>query len=175
MKKKPYTNAELFYKICNILKENNLLPEDILDYNISSSKEPIMDIEFKITNDLDYGGNEGIYLVLYIRKQHEKEQVLGTFKTLNTDNESMYKMAKLIADFIITTNEFINENSDDFEWQGYKIYTYTQNNIKSISYYCCQDKESCDKKSQKLLETYPKILIVDNRTKKEYLKEKKIG
>lgn len=63
---KPMTTAELFDKICNILKEKGLYP-DILDYALAEyTPKPITNYEYSLRNNLDYGGSEGIYLDLWI-------------------------------------------------------------------------------------------------------------
>ena len=64
MRKKPFTNKELFNEIVRILKESNKLP-DILDYALSDSlnENMINSYEFDSLFKLDWGGNEGIHLV----------------------------------------------------------------------------------------------------------------
>ena len=63
MRKKPFTNKELFNEIVRILKESNKLP-DILDYALSDSlnENVINSYEFDSLFKLDWGRNEGIYL-----------------------------------------------------------------------------------------------------------------
>ena len=63
MRKKPFTNKELFNEIVRILKESNKLP-DILDYALSDSlnENMINSYEFDSLFKLDLGGNEGIHL-----------------------------------------------------------------------------------------------------------------
>lgn len=64
--KRPMTTAELFNKICSILKEKNKMP-DILDYGLAThAPVPIKTYEFDLKTNLTYGGNEGIYLGLRI-------------------------------------------------------------------------------------------------------------
>lgn len=46
MRKKPFTNKELFNEIVRILKESNKLP-DILDYALSDSLISFVDIALK--------------------------------------------------------------------------------------------------------------------------------
>lgn len=69
MRKKPFTNKELFNEIVRILKESNKLP-DILDYALSDSlnENMINSYEFDSLFKLDWGGNEGIHLVGSIPK-----------------------------------------------------------------------------------------------------------
>lgn len=64
--KKPMTTEELFEKIQGVLKEKGKLP-DILDYGLATHRPvPITNYEFDLKSNLNYGGNEGIYLDLWI-------------------------------------------------------------------------------------------------------------
>ena len=63
---KPMTTEDLFNKIQDILKEKGKLPA-ILDYGLATrSPVPIKTYEFDLVNKLSRGGNEGIYLDLWI-------------------------------------------------------------------------------------------------------------
>lgn len=129
MAKQLYTNESLFNTIVNLLREKGLLP-DILDYDLSDRNiADIKTCEWDCTADLRFGGNEGIYLDVYaegnISKGHDKVR-LGVFKTLCEDREAFYTMAKLQADFIFETRDFVNENLDDFNWTGYDIEFYRE-------------------------------------------------
>ena len=114
---KPMTTEDLFNKIQDILKEKGKLPA-ILDYGLATrSPVPIKTYEFDLVNKLARGGNEGIYLDLwieyYVNNKKEKKK-LGTFKTLHEDNDTMHVMAGLLADFIIEGGGYINDHLDDF-------------------------------------------------------------
>lgn len=127
MKKVLYTNKTLFTTITNTLKEKGLLP-DILDYSQAKFEElPIKNYEFDILGDLNFGGNEGIYLEMYIEgylgNNHTKIS-LGTFKTLNEDIESLKTMAVLQANFMWYCREFVGDNLDDFTWEGRDVDFY---------------------------------------------------
>ncbi len=102
MRKKPFTNKELFNEIVRILKESNKLP-DILDYALSDSlnENMINSYEFDSLFKLDWGGNEGIHLDVAITGCVDGESKvisLGTFKTLLETDEAMHQMAALEAD-----------------------------------------------------------------------------
>ena len=125
MRKKPFTNKELFNEIVRILKETNKLP-DILDYALSDSlnENLINSYEFDSLFKLNWGGNEGIYLDVAITGRFNGESKvisLGTFKTLLETDEAMHQMAALEADFVIILNRFVEKNLDDFTWSGYNI------------------------------------------------------
>lgn len=100
MRKRPMTTGELFDAICKILKEKGKLP-DILDYGLATHNPvPIKNYEYGLRNKLDYGGNEGIYLDLWIEYVADGKRCardLGTFKTLSTDDEAMHCMWKIYA------------------------------------------------------------------------------
>ena len=101
---RPMTTEELFEKINSILKEKGKIP-DILDYgHATSNPVPIRTYEFDLGNSLNYGSNEGIYLELWIKYRVENEKrraAIGTYKTLYEDDNAMYIMASLLANFII--------------------------------------------------------------------------
>lgn len=169
---KPMTTADLFNKICDILKQKNLIP-DILDYSLSNKYHAveIRDYEFDFDLTLKYGGNEGIYLKCGIygligAGEEYKRYCLGTFKTLREDNEAMYIMAKLYADFVIEGSRFINDNLDDFTWVGADVAAYDEEG-KPRSAYSCRTKETAEKIAIELLKKYPKVVIRDNETRKE--------
>ena len=98
---RPMTTVELFDRVHGILKERDLIPE-ILDYSLAThSPVPVKTYEFDLRSNLGYGGNEGIYLEFWIDCDVEGKRRkfgLGTYKTLQTSEEAMYIMAKLLAD-----------------------------------------------------------------------------
>ena len=167
---KPMTTADLFDKICNILKEKGLYPE-ILDYALAeSTPEPITTYEYSFRNNLDYGGNEGIYLDLWIETDTDagtKRNKMGTFKTLETSGDAMHIMAKLLADFIVEESAYVNANRDDFCWEGMRVSAFDSNEKELGWYYTCKDMENALKKKDELLLKYPRVLIRDNATREE--------
>lgn len=169
MKKKPYTNKDLFEIIVNTLKEKGLLP-DILDYSKPDiTTEEIKTYEFDICGDLAFGGSEGAYLTVFIEGcfgRDRKRIYLGTFKTLNEDLESFRTMATLEADFIWYGREFVEDNLDDFEWTGYRVKFFSGETCKMD---CSTTKMS---RAQDLIKKRYKYewdyaVIIDNSTKKE--------
>lgn len=167
---KPMTAADLFNKICDILKEKEAFP-DILDYAVvEHDLIPITTYEFGLGNHLDYGGSEGIYLDLWITIYGDNEpqhKSLGTFKTLRDDPESMRIMGKLLADFIIETRAYVNANLDDFAWEGADIRIFDENDKQLNMGYSCGSMERALKKKDEFLQKYPRVVIRDNATREE--------
>ena len=136
------TAADLFNKICDILKEKEAFP-DILDYAVvEHDLIPITTYEFGLGNHLDYGGSEGIYLDLWITIYGDNEpqhKSLGTFKTLR----------------------------DDFTWEGADIRIFDENDKQLNMGYSCGSMERALKKKDEFLQKYPRVVIRDNATREE--------
>lgn len=174
--KRPMTTEELFNKIYGILKEKGSLP-DILDYGLATHNSvPITNYEFDLKNNLNYGGNEGIYLDLWIGYYEGgklQQKGLGTFKTLSTDNEAMHIMAALLADCTIEEYAYVNANLDDFTWEGADIHPIDELGKRSEWGYSCSTMEIALKKKDGLLKKYPKVAVRDNATRKEKIYSRK--
>lgn len=163
---------EFFNKIYGILKEKDLIP-DILDYSLPSSHPtPITTYEFDLKNNLSYGGNEGIYLDLWIEYDKNNKARVGTFKTLLQDREAMRTMALLLADFIVEEYTYVNANLDDFTWEGADVYVFDENGKKLFGY-SCSSMEAALKKKDELLKKYGRVIVRDNKSRKEKVFEKK--
>lgn len=173
-RKSPMTTAELFDTICKILEEKGKMP-DILDYGlVTHSPVPITNYEYGLKNKLDYGGNEGIYLDLWIEYIADGKRCandLGTFKTLSTDDEAMHIMANLLADFIIEEYAYVNANLDDFTWEGVDVHVIEESGEKSKWGYSCRTMEAALKRKDELLMKYNKVIVRDNATRKEKIYE----
>ena len=119
MRETPYTNNELFNRICDMVT----LPEGILDYaKPAPGRIPITGYNWDVWSSLRFGENEGIYLCIGAAFQPENCIIyLGTFKTLQTDLDAMRKMGRLLADIVYTVRDFVNNNLDDFDWTGYEV------------------------------------------------------
>ena len=170
---RPMTTEELFEKINNILKEKGKIP-DILDYSHPTSNPiPIRTYEFDLRNSLAYGGNEGIYLELWIEYRVENEKrraAIGTYKTLYEDDNAMHIMASLLADFIIEEHSYVNGNLDDFTWEGADVHALKENGERMNWGYTCTTMESALKKNE-LLKRHEKVVVRDNATRKEKIYE----
>lgn len=120
MRETPYTNNELFNRICDMVT----LPEGILDYaKPASGQIPITGYDWDVWSSLRFGKNEGIYLDIGAIFQPEHRIIhLGTFKTLQTDLDAMREMGRLLADIVYTVHELVNNNLDDFDWTGYEVH-----------------------------------------------------
>lgn len=167
---KPMTTKELFNKICNNLKEKGKFP-DILEYESPARNPvPITTYEYELGSKLAYGGNEGIYLDLWIEYSFIREktrQKLGVFKTLYESSDAMHTMAGLLANFIIEEYAYVNAHLDDFTWEGVDIYAFDKDGKQCGLGFTYSTMEDALTKKDRLLEKYPKVVVRDNATRKE--------
>ncbi len=174
---RPMTTEELFEKINSILIEKSKIP-DILDYSLATSNPiPIRTYEFDLRNSLNYGGNEGIYLDLWIEYQVENEKrraAIGTYKTLYEDADAMHIMASLLADFLIEEYSYVNKNLDDFTWEGADVHALKENGDRMSWGYTCGTMEAALKKKDELLKHHKKVVVRDNATRKEKIYKSRI-
>ncbi len=178
-RKKPMTTAEFFNTICDILKEKGKWP-DILDYALATCNPvTLTNDEFEIMNNLDYGGSEGIYLVLGVKRIVTSGrtlswmQPLGTFKTLDASSEAMHAMAALLADFIIEQNAYVHAHPDDFTWEGVNIHPADATGNPCGPRYTCNTMKAALKRKDKLVKEYPKVIVKDNVTRTEKIYERR--
>lgn len=168
--KRPMTTAELFNEICSILKEKSKLP-DILDYGLATQNPiSLKNCEFNLKSNLDYGRSEGIYLDLWIEYFEDDGRSLrdlGTFKTLEDDDNAMHTMAHLLADFILETCNYIGKNRDDFNWTGVGVHMMDENGKMVNLGYCCGSMEEASTRKDELMDKYPEVIIRDNATRME--------
>ena len=173
---RPMTTEELFEKINSILKEKSKIP-DILDYSLATSNPiPIRTYEFDLRNSLNYGGNEGIYLDLWIEYRVENEKrraAIGTYKTLYEDDNAMHIMASLLANFIIEEHSYVNKNLDDFTWEGADVHALKENGDRMSWGYTCGTMEAALKKKDELLKNHQQVVVRDNATRKEKIYRRK--
>ncbi len=150
---------------------------DILDYSLATGNPiPIRTYEFDLRSFLDYGGNEGIYLDLWIEYRVEDEKrraAVGTYKTLYEDAEAMHIMASLLADFIIEEHSYVNGNLDDFTWEGADVHALKENGERVNWGYTCGTMEAALKKKDELLKHHEKVVVRDNATRKEKIYRRK--
>ena len=167
---KPYTTEDFFHIISSILASNSELP-NILDYSLASRNAvQIKDCEFDIKMDIHFGGNEGIYLYLFLEGSFGQDTTrceVGTFKTLLETKAAFQQMALLGANFICAARDFVGKDLDAFIWNGYKL-TAVDSDGKRLSGYYIQDKERALERKKDFITTYPncKIILLDmqNRT-----------
>lgn len=125
--------------------------------------------EFELGNHLGYGGNEGIYLdfwMEYVRGGQKRISPIGTFKTLRKDEEAMHLMAGLLASFIVEGGSYVNSHLDDFTWEGADVHAVLEDGTAAGWGYSCSSMERALKRKDKLLESYPCVVIRDNATRK---------
>ena len=175
----PFTTKEFFEKIRLLLIDNGEMPQNLLDYALSTNDlMQIRDCEFDVKMDVHYGGNEGIYLVMYLEgyigeyenhgnKRYEKYK-LGTFKTLVETKEAFQQMALLGANFIYAARSYVDKNLDDFIWTGYRVAAYDSEGKHKIGY-ISPTLERARELKVKLEERYPEcyVPIIDLAARKE--------
>lgn len=130
---KPFTNAELFRLIWEMLKTEPDTEFDLgmLDYGIASGDVvPISNYQWDTIGIVNFGGSEGIYLDLYAdgivdASGIRKRVPFGTFKTLRDDKTAFGLMGVLNADYVYAMRHFLNEHLDDFEWTGFNVRFYS--------------------------------------------------
>lgn len=175
--KRPMTTAEYFNKVCKILKEKGVMPQNFLDYSLATSNPvPMKTYQFNVRNNLDYGGSEGIYLDLWIEFYEDGEKQIhdvGIFKTLLDGQEAMRTMAQLLADFVAEQHRYVNEHLDDFTWTGVDVYPVGMNGTKLNFGYSCATMEKALVRKEELLQKCPCVVVRDNATRKEtrYMKK----
>lgn len=175
--KRPMTTEEFFNKICDILKEKDLMP-NILDYALATHDPvPMTTYEFDLRSNLGYGGSEGIYLdfwIEYYEDSKKQRKEIGIFKTLGENREDMHVMGRLLADFIVEEYSYVNGNLDDFTWEGADVHPIDENGETLSWGYSCGSIESALKKKDEFLKKYPAAVVRDNKTRKETIYYKEI-
>ncbi len=165
---KPINTRDLFNKIYEILKNKDRIP-GILEYG-SPAFNPVSltNWNFDLKNNLDYGSSEGIYLDLWA-DYHSDGEIrkisIGTFKTLQDDQEAMRAMGMLLADFIVELYDYVHKNPDVFTWEGFNLYPLDASG-KKLSWHCTFDNVSdALKMKDNLLEKYSYVCIRNNATR----------
>lgn len=117
--KTTYTPGRIFEGITACLRHKKLIPDDdFIDYVLPDDweKTPVGTGEIFVECNLNYGDSEGIYLDVYLQFNDEPKRVnAGTIKTLETDRDAMYKMAKLEADILVEGSDWIWKHYDELE------------------------------------------------------------
>ena len=171
----PFTTEQLFEEIKNILIASGEMPDNMLDYAISTHDSvQIRDCEFDVKMDVHFGGNEGIYLYMYlagdigVEGEPSGKYGLGTFKTLHEDKDSLQQMSLLGANFIWAAHTFVEKNMDDFIWTGFSVVGMTEEGTKKMGY-IVNTKERAMQRKKQFLEKYPdgKVQITDLATRKK--------
>lgn len=171
----PFTTAQLFQAVYEILKSKKLMPDN-LEYALPTTPQvKILTNDFRLRNNLGYGGSEGIYLDVYLEFKDEKGEIeskgLGTFKILDGSNEAMHIMANLLADFIVELREFVNAHKSDFIWQGVSVFPYENGERLRVNL-LCDDMEAALEIKDQLLEKYGMVEVQDNKTRKAVVYER---
>lgn len=123
---------------------------NILDYSLCVDEQKcvdLYDIEFDVKGDLHFGGNEGIYLFMYMDGVFQENgecttAPLITYKTLCEDKEALKMMAEIQAEFIWQSRKWIDNNQDQLMRRGWRV----KKNENECWSYICYTKESVKKK-----------------------------
>ena len=182
-RKKPYTKEELFNTIVEELKRKNQLP-DILDYDLATHDEGTIErYDFDFANHLKYGSNEGIYLTMYIQYREVNEsgryelvrEHIGTFKTLIESPEAMRTMGILLADFVVAGKRFVDDNIDDFTWEGYNIRGFKEDGEPLAFSYDVYEKEKIIDRARGCFKSDAVRVEITDYKKHKVIKEYTIG
>lgn len=164
--KRLYDTSEFFETIVKILSEKNLLPKD-LEAVSTYSLDPheILDDEWDLIGISRFGANEGIYLDMYMESfpvgGPSRQYLLGSFKTLYSDRNALYRMSKLSADFVLEGLNFRLEHSEDFNWTGYELSFFSGEKLcRKITAYSQVAMEYSLKNGS----SFDYVMITENRT-----------
>lgn len=178
-RKEPYTMAELYKIVEEKLKKDGNWPDDIIDYTLVVNQNiEVLDNAFDVVPQVQYGSCEGIFLDVYFIgsgfTNSEADKVrLCTVKTLDTSRDAMRKMAILGADFVVDTSEFLNRNSDDFDWKYYSVRIVEEDGSLGCGY-SCRSLSVAERKFDEFAKKAQHIVLFDKSTRK-ILKEHKKG
>ena len=79
----------------------------------------------------------------------------------------MHRMADLLADFVIEERRFVENHLDDFTWRGMDVIPFNNDGKKGAFSYTCSNMERAMQRKDELLLKYSKVVVRDNRTRKE--------
>ena len=177
-KRKKWLAGDLFQMIDKILRDKNLLPQEILDYGCAGSRcEFILSEEFDVIPRVSFGGNEGIYLDIMLEagdntsvfSTGKGKICLGTYKTLLTDKERYKKMAVLGAEFVFELSDYVAKHMEDFNWTGYDLIIFRNGKKSRLKYWLFTHDKAVIKASRLLEkeEDISHVVIRDNKTGRE--------
>ena len=132
-----FTSEDLFREIKEKVQKDGKWPENLLDYDLPGKPVDLWDYHFSPEFILSPGACEGYYLDLGIRGVYGKENetsrlCIGIVKTLNTDPESIRKMAALYGELLIAYEKVVDEHLDDLTRKGYDIHFFIGEKEKPV-------------------------------------------
>lgn len=118
-RKKPYTNQELFNVLCGLVEFPECLQSVMPAINIRSIKQA----DSLFWNRLEFGRDGNIFLEIGLEYFEPKHEIinLGCFMTPDTSLQAMTDMGKLLANLVYVANDFMQNNWDDLQWEGYRV------------------------------------------------------
>lgn len=125
-----------------ISKELPAKMTNILDYSLCVNERncvDLYDVAFDVKGDLYFGGNEGIYLHMYMdgifQENGESTTVpLITYKTLYEDKKALKIMAEIQAEFIWQARKWIDDNEEQLTRRGWRVKRKDTDSVSIICY-----------------------------------------
>ena len=120
---KKWTYGEFVRFITNKVIEENPEFEGFLDYcqaYFEVRDRIITSEDTAVKTVTEFGGSEGVYTVMLFSYPNNGEK-LGSAKTLDEGNDAFRKMSKFACEFTLSFNSYIENNSDEFNYEGYSV------------------------------------------------------
>lgn len=117
------TTRDLFNIVLQLVKDNGCYEKAgaIMDYcSPYSTVLELSNYRFNFDASVLFGSSEGIYINCYLfgefteDKQTETRQLIGVFKTLRDDLDSMKIMGELCGALVYYAREYVNINIDRY-------------------------------------------------------------
>lgn len=178
IRKEPYTVKDLYQAVKKKLYDDGNWPEEIVDYDLVDSENmKIIDSSFDIIPQVMYGADEGIYLDVYFSGSEftytsEERIRFCRIKTLDRSREAMRSMSVLGADIVVDLTEFLNNNSENVNWEYYTVRMINENGYLSWGY-LTTTLENAEKCFQKLIDEGKEHVVLLEKGTKKILKEHK--
>ena len=169
----PYTVTDLGKILDGFIKDGDWENKACLDYFTSecNNDTQILNEEFVVYSTTTFGSNEGIYTDFWIKDSRRKwRYCLLTAKTLHRSKDAFMKMNEMAGNVCYKFNRFVNNNIDNFIWNGFDV-SYTTPDGKEVPYCWCGSLERVAINAKELRERHGdtiKIYYVQKSTRKKH-------